>query len=249
MSDRKPLIVAHRGASHDAPENTLAAFRLAFEQGADAIEGDFHLTADGEVACIHDGRTGRCGDRDLAVAENPLALLREVDVGAWKSPRFVGERVPTLREVLAVVPPGKGMFIELKSGPAIVLAVRAAIETSAVPASSLRVISFDAATIAVCRSAMPTIATTWLTGYRREREGGWSPQVDSILATLAGCGGDSLGTAANLDVATPAFARTIREAGYGLHVWTVDDLVIADAFRALGVASITTNRPALFSRE
>ena len=71
-----PRIIAHRGASHDAPENTLAAFRLAWEQGADGVEGDYYLTKDGEVVCIHDATTGRTGDRDLKVASSTLAELR-----------------------------------------------------------------------------------------------------------------------------------------------------------------------------
>ena len=77
-------IVAHRGASLDAPENTLAAFRLAWSQGADAIEGDFRLTKDGRIACLHDDTTQRTAGLDLTVADSTLAELRELDVGSWK---------------------------------------------------------------------------------------------------------------------------------------------------------------------
>ncbi len=100
-------VIAHRGASFNAPENTLAAFRLAWQQGADGIEGDFYLTDDGEIVCLHDSDTGRTGDRKLSVGQSTLEQLRTVDVGISKGEKFRGERIPTLAEVLAVVPAGQ----------------------------------------------------------------------------------------------------------------------------------------------
>ena len=79
----EPFLVAHRGASADAPENTIPAFQLAWEQGADAIEGDFHLTADGHIVCIHDEDTQKVAGKKLIVPESTLADLRKLDVGAW----------------------------------------------------------------------------------------------------------------------------------------------------------------------
>ena len=116
------FIVAHRGASYDAPENTLAAFRLAWEQGADAIEGDFYLTADGQIVCIHDKTTKRVapGQPELTVAKSTLQELRQLDVGRWKADKFAEERIPTLKEVLAIVPRQKRIFVEIKCGPEIV---------------------------------------------------------------------------------------------------------------------------------
>ncbi len=114
-----PLVVAHRGASHDAPENTLPAFRLAWEQGADAIEGDFFLTKDGHIVCTHDRMTGRLnpGKVKLQVADSTLAELQALDVGSWKGETWRGERMPTLAEVFATVPAGKRILIEVKCGP------------------------------------------------------------------------------------------------------------------------------------
>src|SRR4051812_25831913 len=86
----KTLIVGHRGASHAAPENTLPAMRLAFEEGADSLEADFWLTRDERVVCLHDADTRRTApDQPVRrVQESTLAQLRELDVGAWKGPRF-----------------------------------------------------------------------------------------------------------------------------------------------------------------
>src|SRR5687768_9550612 len=94
-------IIAHRGASHDAPENTLAAFKLAIEQGADGFEADFYLAKDGRVVCLHDPDTKRVAGKKLLVREASFAELRALDVGIWKGPQWKGERLPTLEEVLA----------------------------------------------------------------------------------------------------------------------------------------------------
>src|SRR3954471_9306583 len=110
-------IIAHRGASYDAPENTLAAFRLAFEQKADAIELDVHLSRDGRIVVVHDFTTFRIGVVDKAIREQALGELKLLDVGRWKDLRWMGERMPTLREALQTVPPGKRVYIEIKSTP------------------------------------------------------------------------------------------------------------------------------------
>ena len=117
-------IVAHGGASYEAPENTIAAFELAWDRGADAIEADVRLTVDGRVVCMHDASTERTADQNLVVADSTLADLLELDVGSWKGRRWRGERVPTLEEVLAVVPPGRQVFLEIKCGREILGALR-----------------------------------------------------------------------------------------------------------------------------
>lgn len=114
---RRPLILAHRGASTHAPENTLAAFRLAAEAGADGIELDVHLSRDGEVVVIHDEQVDRTTNGRGRVHDMTLAELKALDAGAWFSPRFSGERIPTLAEVLEAVGPAFRLInVELKSG-------------------------------------------------------------------------------------------------------------------------------------
>ncbi len=108
-------IIAHRGASFDAPENTLAAIRLAWQQQADAVEIDVHLSRDRHLVAIHDFNTRKTTGRNRPVARQTLAQLRTLDAGQWKHPRWRGEKIPTLEEVLATVPPGKRLFIEIKA--------------------------------------------------------------------------------------------------------------------------------------
>src|SRR5512147_2630414 len=100
----RPLILAHRGASAEAPENTLAAFRLAMAQGADGVELDVHRCASGEVVVIHDEDARRTAGAPLRVAEAPLQALRALDAGGWKGEQFRGERIPLLAEVLEALP-------------------------------------------------------------------------------------------------------------------------------------------------
>lgn len=110
-----PLVVAHRGASHAAPENTLAAFRQAAAEGAHYIEFDVACTADGELVVLHDDTVDRTTDGRGPVRELTLKQLRELDAGRWKGERFAGERVPTLDETLALAAElGLGVYIEWK---------------------------------------------------------------------------------------------------------------------------------------
>src|SRR5438034_6344625 len=108
-------IIAHRGASHDAPENTLAAVHLAWQQNADAVEIDVHLSKDGKLVVIHDATTKRTCGVSHKVRELTLAELKSLDAGKWKGRQWVGETIPTLDEVLDIVPKGRGLVIEMKS--------------------------------------------------------------------------------------------------------------------------------------
>jgi glycerophosphoryl diester phosphodiesterase len=164
------IIVAHRGAAASAPENTMEAFRLAVEVGADAIELDVHLTADGQLAVIHDETLERTTDRTGRVADLTMDEVREADAGAtFTRPDDSGfpyaERgltVPTLPEVLAWLPDGTGMVIEIKARAA-ADAVVAAVRGHAVRESGrLSVISFDEAAIERIRELDPGIKTGYL---------------------------------------------------------------------------------------
>ncbi len=108
----RPVIFAHRGASAHAPENTLAAFHLAVEQGADAIELDAKLSADGEVMVIHDATVDRTTNAKGAVNAFSASQLQQLDAGSHFSAAFQGERVPTLDQVLAAV--GGQIFINIE---------------------------------------------------------------------------------------------------------------------------------------
>jgi glycerophosphoryl diester phosphodiesterase len=113
---RRPLVVAHRCGSAVAPENTLAALRTAVLQGADAVEVDVLPSRDGHPIVHHDDRLSRTAGVDAAVWDLDLAELRALDVGRWFAPAFEGERIPTLEEVVTVLPAGMRLIADFKHG-------------------------------------------------------------------------------------------------------------------------------------
>ena len=241
------LIVAHRGASHDAPENTMAAFRLAWKKQADAIEGDFYMTRDRQIVCIHDKTTKRVApkQRELKVAESTFHELRTLDVGSWKDPRYAAERIPVLAEVLATVPDGKQIFVEIKCGPEILPLLKRQLEVSGLKPEQIVIICFNKAVVTRSSRMMPQYNANWLTGYKQKTEGSeWKPTRDDVLETLIHTGATGLGANGNLKVINRRYVDTIQAAGSSFHVWTVNDAEPARTFMSLGVDSITTDRPA-----
>lgn len=244
----EPMITGHRGASDEAPENTLAAFRLAWQNGADAIEGDFRLTCDNKIVCIHDANTMRVTGVDRVVANCTLANLRQLDYGTWKNDRFVGEICPTFAEVFATLPDTGRFFVELKTGPEIVPPLVE--EIGRLPTSSAKrliLIAFDAETIQACKRSLPTVPAHWLTSFKQTPKGGrkWSPTASEIASTVDRLGVDGVGLQANQRVLTEDFFADLQQGGVRqVHVWTVDQPEAAEFFRTQGVMGITTNRPA-----
>jgi glycerophosphoryl diester phosphodiesterase len=164
------LIVAHRGASAEAPENTLEAFRLGVEAGADAIELDVHLTADGQLAVIHDETLDRTTDRTGRVADLTMDEIREADAGATFAREgdaglpFAGQglRVPTLPEVLEWLPDGIGLVVEIKARAAADAVVETLRGRPVRTSDRLAVISFDEAAIDRVHELDPGIRTGYL---------------------------------------------------------------------------------------
>lgn len=149
------IVVGHRGAAAHAPENTLESFKLGAEMGADAIELDVHLTADGQLVVIHDETLDRTTDRTGRVAEMTMDVIREADAGAGfaragdSGHPFAGRdlRVPTLAEVLAWLPDDLGLVIEIKARAAADAVVDAVRDHPVRGSGRLSVISFDEAAI------------------------------------------------------------------------------------------------------
>jgi len=163
------LVVAHRGASADAPENTMPAYQLAVEVGADAIELDVHLSADGKLAVIHDETLDRTTDLGGAVASMTMAQIRRADAGyrfeaADGSFPFRAKklRVPTLSEVLAWLPEGIGLVVEVKARDATAPTIEALRASRVRAAQAVSLISFDQHTIDLAHELDPDLATGYL---------------------------------------------------------------------------------------
>lgn len=244
----KPLIIGHRGASYDAPENTLAAFRLAFEQGADGIEGDFDMTADDEVVCFHDRTAQRTAGVDRLIASMSLEEIRQLDVGSWKGKAFANERVPTLGEVIEWLPAGKVFFVEIKSGGAILPALERVLANHHDRLADLRFICFDDETIAAIKRAFPAVKAFWLTSFQQQADGQITPSPEAVVAKVKELKVDGVDADSNLYRHHPDLIAAMHNNGFESHTWTVDDPVFARELVELGIDSITTNRPAFIRK-
>jgi glycerophosphoryl diester phosphodiesterase len=240
-------IIAHRGASAHAPENTLAAVNLAWQIGADAVEVDVYLSSDGHIVVMHDDTTKRTGGRDWKISERTLAELRTLDVGSWKGPTWAGEKIPTLAEVLATIPSGKRLFIEIKCGPDIAAPLAEVLAEAGRPAAETVVIAFKLPVAEAVKRRLPGMRVYWLysTSPKKDKETGRlvdHPEELLEVCRRAGLDGLDLGYESQL---TPEFVARIRDLGLGLYVWTVNKPDVAQRLHALGVDGITTDDPRL----
>ncbi|MDD2898634.1 MAG: glycerophosphodiester phosphodiesterase [Desulfuromonadaceae bacterium] len=238
-----PRIIGHRGASRDAPENTLESFRLAWKQGAAGIEADFRLTADNRIVCMHDESTLRTTGVNLSIADSPLVELQALNAGRWKGPKWPSARIPLLDEVLAALPHGTWLYIEIKSGREIIAPLEKVLRGSKISPERIRLLSFSAPLITELKKHLPDWYSCWLCDYRLSLlKQTWSPSRDDVIETLRSCGADGLASA-NRGFLDRELVHTLKENGWEIHVWTVDRLADAEHLCEMGVDSIMTNRP------
>ncbi|MCI0343431.1 MAG: hypothetical protein L0216_20180 [Planctomycetales bacterium] len=234
-----PLILGHRGASRDAPENTLSAFRLALSQGAHGVELDVRRSGDGELLCLHDADLGRTVPGEGEVEYTPAATIRAADAGGWFSPTFRGERVPTLVEACDALRTARLVMVEVKAPkddrdlllPGISEAMAAFLRAPR-PGPALLVASFTVPILREIHEAVPEAPLAAIVG-RAMGPSEWRWLLGLPLRAV------SLGD----EWATPDRIRQIRETGRDVYVWTVDDVGKAGDLLELGVSGIVTNTP------
>lgn len=237
----KMEIIAHRGASYLAPENTVASAKLAWEKKADAVEVDVYLTTDQHVVVIHDRTTKRTAGEELEVAKCTAEQLRRLDVGSFKDASFAGERIPFLREIVETVPADKKLFVEIKCGPEVLPALERILVESG-KRSQIVIIGFGLETVTASKRLMPDIPTYWLVGTKKdEQTEAWIPHDKTLVDQTAAAGLDGLDV--HYAGVTKEFAQSVRDAGLGLYVWTVNDSAEAARLTRIGVDGITTDRP------
>jgi len=240
------IIVAHRGASYKAPENTIPSFQLAFEEGADFIEGDFWLTKDNEIVCIHDQNTKRATEDRIktAVRSSSLAELKKLDIGSWKGKEYTGTQIPTLQEVLEIIPEGKGIYLEIKDYREIFLSKLAEVlKQYSIPNDKIRIISFNNKAIQSAKKNFPEIKVLRLFGcyltkkrYFKFISHRWLKQA-ILEPTLDGI---DIISAPFIDV---KLVKLIRESSLDFCAYDVENIEDAVKLIKLGVDSITTNSP------
>ena len=249
MAQRRPRpgdpgrVIAHRGASRVAPENTLAAFRAAHAQGARWIEFDVSLLGDGTPVVFHDATLDRCTDATGPLAAIGRADLSRIRAGVLFGPAFAREEVPTLEAVLDLIE-GLGLHanLELKvhgAAPgrragALARAVAHALSSRSWAESRLTVSSFDEEELAAFRAAMPGVPVALLVG-QPPRD--WRARLTALNAE-----------ALHLDFRhlDPSLLADARSAGFRVRVYTVNDPGLIDPFRDSGLTGVITDHPPLF---
>ena len=233
----RPLNFAHQGVSHEAPANTLPAFLLAADMGADGIEFDVQLTRDGEVVVIHDFTLDATTNGSGPVSDHTLAELKMLDAGGWFDPDFAGEQIPTLQEVIDAVA-GRLLFnIEIKIAslrdPGLVEAVVRLVEENGL-LERVVVSSFNPASLWRVRRRNPAIPIGLL----------YAPDMPPVLrqAWLRHVVRPNA-MHPYYTTLSPAYVRWARRCGYQINTWTVDDP--GDMWRLvrMGVDVVITNRP------
>ncbi len=230
---RKPWIIAHRGDSGHAPENTLAAFERAVQLGAGFIETDLHLTRDARFVAIHDSTVDRTTNGHGAVHDLTLAELRQLDAGLWFDRQFSGQPIPTLEETLEFSCENDVVFyFEIKYDAAWGMhhALAAALSGSGNAARSI-VISFDPATLLSLRLLDPSIMLALLSEQ---------PKTDLIKATLD-CGARQI--CPRFDLLSPALVAEAHRADLQVVTWTVNERENMREAIGLGVDGIMTDVP------
>lgn len=242
-----PLVIAHRGGRRIAPENTLVAFDLAWQGGADVLEVDLHGTADGVVVALHDDTVDRTTDGTGRIARMTFAAVRELDAGYTFGGgqgfpyRGMGVTIPSLEEVLTAFPDAP-LSLEIKQAePPIVDAVVAALDAHDARGRVV-VSSFADATIRAFREAAPDVLTglalgeiiAWITLPPGPDARPWQPPGHFLQIPIEQAG------FVLIDPVTVAHAR---RHGLPVHPWTINDVDVMEELLDLEVAGIITDDP------
>lgn len=238
---KRPVVIAHRGASLDAPENTLAAYREAIRQGATAAETDVHLTNDGQVVVLHDRTLKRTTDGKGLVRKWTLADVQALDAGTWFGAQFSAERVPALSELLSVVRDQAVLCVEIKAAPErggehIASKIAGLLDASGGRDQAI-IFSFYPQQVMASKAAMPDVPALFLV----QPIDGPVPYTTGLLTMARSIGADMIG----LDYrgTTPEFVAQAQSAGFPVFVYTVDAPADIDAMVKAGVDGIITNAP------
>jgi glycerophosphoryl diester phosphodiesterase len=227
------LVIAHRGASGHAPENTLAAFKKAVAMGATFIETDLQMSRDARLVAIHDATLNRTTNGEGIVHDMTLAQLRQLDAGSWFGSEYAGERIPTLEELLAFSKKNDVVFyLELKpqgswgGEHALIGALR---ESGEIPRAV--VISFDAAVVLNLRKIEPTLMTGLL----------YDGQIENPIVKAVEVGARQL--LVRGDLVTPALLTGARKKDLQVVCWTVNHPAHMRALIGAGIDGIMSDYP------
>ncbi len=237
-SEGAPLVIAHRGASSLAPENTMAAVYAALDLGVDMIEVDVHRTSDGELVVIHDVAVDRTTDGEGFLNRLTLAQVKVLDAGSWFGRSFARERIPTLKEVLEAVKDKAILLIELKGLWTEVRTVELVQELGM--SSQVVIQSFDFQQIQRAKEKAPEIPTVFLVDKpNHSSEPEKAAQWMANIAEYVGASGIGI----RHSWWTPELSDVAATRNLDIFVWTVNKKSDMRKFIGAGVQGIITNNP------
>ncbi|MBI5660714.1 MAG: hypothetical protein HZC46_01040 [Ignavibacterium album] len=249
MKVNTPIIVAHRGASYIAPENTIPAFKIAFEEKADFIEGDFWLTNDNEIVCIHDSDTSRVSEQKIKVTSSNLSELKKIDVGIRKGGRFAGATIPTLQEVLQIIPGKKGLHLEIKDNrEKFLIRLKEIFIEMNVSLQDIRIISFHRNIIRASKKYLPEFKTYLIFGWYFSKGNVFKSLACKLILRKLNtviCDGVVLYSDSYID---ENFIKTLKKKNLDVCIYNVEDAQKAIELTKLGSDSLTTNSPLLIRK-
>ena len=243
MTNIKPgaEMIAHRGSSYLAPENTLASLQLGWQETT-TCELDILPTLDGKLLVIHDASAKRTTGTDFLVAEHTLSELQQLDAGSWKGVQWKQEKLSSLEEVIAAMPADKRLLIEIKAGPEVIPELERVIHASG-KEKQLRLQSFFQPTCIEARKALPSVPVYLLLATKQDlltQE--WRPTMDEVILQAKTAGLDGMGIN-DTPLLNAVAVHEIHSAGLKVHIWTVDEVNVAKRLLDLGVDGLITNRP------
>jgi len=232
------IIIAHRGESFEAPENTHASINLAWVRNADAVEIDVQLTNDEKIVIIHDKSTLRTGGKLKRVSSNTYDNLSMIDVGKFKGRKWKDERIPLLGDVIDNLPENKILFVEVKSNYRIAKPLKNLVGQKDINPNQIKFIGFDISTMKLIKDTLPKFNSYWII------EGKHYKSKSVLKRSVEKCKEACLD---GLDVQARNYLNSevinfVKNNDLKIYTWTVDDPKRAKQLFVDGIDGITTNR-------
>lgn len=246
-----PFFIAHRGNSSIAPENTMEAFRAAWNNGLRYIEVDVRQSADNIPFCLHDSNLRRVSPEapETRVSKMTMAEIRKYDVGSWKGAKFAGAKVPLLEEVFAEAPAGTNFVLDIKSVRAdFPVLLKKLLKKHNISPGQITILSYNVDILRKFKTSCPDYHAllAFVSKGFRQKPGTPLATVDDLIESLqkSGADGTSIGVhrSKNLD---REFIKKVNAAGFTVQVWTIDDPKAARKYLDMGAIGVTTNKPLL----
>lgn len=241
MKTYNSKIIAHRGASFNAPENTIPAIQLAWKQTISKVEIDIHMTKDKRILVIHDVNTAKIAIKNLTIKEELFETLRTLDVGVLKNEKWKGTKIPSIEEVLDTIPDFGTLIIEIKCGLEVIPYLIKAIKE--VPSYQIEFISFDYEVISCIKKKAPQHKALWLLDldYTSETKNNCL-SIETYIKKVLEAKLDGLNLWAG-KIANKDYIEKIKQHNLLVYIWSTNSIKTAKHFLDLNVDAVTTDRP------